>query len=483
MSLTAAMNSAVSGLGAVTRATELVANNIANAATPGYGRRTLALSSYGGGLSGVRVMGVVRQSDPILASQRRDADAQLAQADVRTSFFQAVSREIGAPGDIYGLQARLADFDASLITAASRPDLPERLDDAVLQAVELASHISESATGIQARRQQADQAIAGLVSDLNAGLEQLQQINAQMTGTLSAGADTSGLQDQRQQVLDQINAIVPVTVVERQYGQIALYSEGGAILLDGPAAEIGFTPATTVGPQMTVENGGLNGLTLNGIEIRTDSAGGALRGGALGAQFAVRDEWATEAQAGLDTIAQDLIARFEDPALDPTRAAGQPGLFTDGGSALDPTDTIGLAQRLTINADVDPAQGGESWRLRDGVGAAAPGNVGNAGLLNAMNDALTAPRTPPNSNLGAGPHSALSLSTGLVSQLQHQLATAQNAQSYASASQTELTQLELAQGVDTDAELQSLILLEQNYAANARVLETIDTLFTELLRI
>ena len=43
--------------------------------------------------------------------------------------------------------------------------------------------------------------------------------------------------------------------------------------------------------------------------------------------------------------------------------------------------------------------------------------------------------------------------------------------------------LELEDGVDTDAELQRLLLIEQAYAANARMIETVDDMMQALLRI
>ena len=119
---------------------------------------------------------------------------------------------------------------------------------------------------------------------------------------------------------------------------------------------------------MALTSGGLSGLTVNGNPVRTDSLRGALRGGSLSAQFEIRDELGVEAQAELDSVARDLIERFEDPALDPTLSPGDPGLFTDNGNAFDPLTEIGLSAWLRVNPDADPEQGGESWRLRDGLG-------------------------------------------------------------------------------------------------------------------
>jgi flagellar hook-associated protein 1 FlgK len=39
----------------------------------------------------------------------------------------------------------------------------------------------------------------------------------------------------------------------------------------------------------------------------------------------------------------------------------------------------------------------------------------------------------------------------------------------------------LASGVDTDQELQTLLQVERMYAANAKVMQTVDTLITTLL--
>ena len=42
---------------------------------------------------------------------------------------------------------------------------------------------------------------------------------------------------------------------------------------------------------------------------------------------------------------------------------------------------------------------------------------------------------------------------------------------------------ELSQGVDSDEELSQLILIEQAYAANARMLQVVDELMETLLRL
>ncbi len=52
---------------------------------------------------------------------------------------------------------------------------------------------------------------------------------------------------------------------------------------------------------------------------------------------------------------------------------------------------------------------------------------------------------------------------------------------FAAVRATEAEQFLMADGVDTDRELQRLMLIEQAYAANARVLQTVDDMMNALM--
>ena len=160
---------------------------------------------------------------------------------------------------------------------------------------------------------------------------------------------------------------------------------------------------------------------------------------------------------------------------------GAPGLFTDRGGAFNPLTEAGLAGRLTINAAADPAQGGQLWRLRDGLGAATQGNVGDTTLLTAMTDAMQAARVPASGPFIGAARSAAGLAADVLSNISGQRQQADIRQSYATTRQAAMTELQLADGVDTDAEMQDLLVIEQAYAANARVIQTIDSLIQTLI--
>ena len=182
---------------------------------------------------------------------------------------------------------------------------------------------------------EADGSIARQVTRLNEGLELVQTLNYKIKDAVARGQDPSSLMDMRQVAIDDISQIVPLKQLDRDFGQVALFTPGGAIVLDSQAVTFGFDAVGVIVPEMTLESGALSGLTINGKPVRTDGQNSPIQGGSLAALFEVRDSLAATAQVQLDAVARDLIERFEDPAIDPTLGAGDPGLFTDAGAALE----------------------------------------------------------------------------------------------------------------------------------------------------
>lgn len=485
MSISHSLSNALSGLTAASRAAEVVSANVSNATTDGYGRRVLntASATVGGRGTGVAVVGVQRDVNQQVLADRRLSDAAVASNSVTAGFFDDLQSALGLPEAGDSLGGRLAQLESNLIEAASRPDSDTRLSDVVTSAKELVGKLADASATIQGTREQADQQIARSVDALNSNLSKIADLNGQIRIQVAGGQDAAGLMDQRQVLIDQVASIVPVRVVQQDFGQVALFSSHGAGLVNGTPAEFSFTAAGTIVPEMSLGAGSLSGLTLNGQPIQVSGTYAPLAGGELAALFDLRDNLAVTAQSELDAVARDLVERFQDPALDATRAPGAAGLITDGGAVFDPLNEVGLSGRLTLNALADPDQGGAVWRLRDGLGATAPGPVGETALLTDLADALSGARSPASGRFAGAPRSASGLASELLSFAASSLQTARAEESYATAKGTALKQAELEGGVDIDQEMQMLLQIERSYSANARVVQTLDDLIDTLLRL
>ena len=483
MSVNNTLSNALSGLIAASRAAEVVSANISNSMTEGYGVRELQLSamSLDGTGTGVRVEGIGRKSDIGLITDRRAANAAYSSAEASWQYFEKIQGSIGLPGQDGSLNDRIAEFESDLIEASSRPDSQPRLLSVLRSAQGVATQINSISDQIQGERKDADDLIESEVQRLNTFLQHIEILNRDVRLQTGAGRDASSLMDQRQQMIDRISSLVPVNELPREHGEIALITTGGAILLDGKAARFSFDAVGVVTADMTIQSGALGQLTMNGELVDTQRKFHSMAGGKLAELFKVRDEYSVESQSAIDGFARDIIERFSDPDVDLTLSAGAPGIFTDLGASLTVSDEVGLAARLQVNPLIDPSGGGEIWKLRAGLNAAVPGDVGDSTLLSRLSNAISSERVPPSGGFMAASRSSSGLASDLLSRIGAERESADANLGYASTKFTTLQGLELQNGVDTDHELQQLLLIEQAYAANAKMVQAVDEMIQQLL--
>jgi flagellar hook-associated protein 1 FlgK len=489
MSIANALSNALTGLNATGKLAEITSGNLANALTDGYGRQTVGLSSavLGGFGAGVAVTGVDRASSPELTSARRVADGDLAGGQGKLDAVVRLEHSIGVVGGSDTLATRIVAFEASLRQLAETPELAPRQAAAAAAADDLAVTLNQISTESARVRQTADAEISRQITEVNTSLSKIAKLNRQIQIFSASGRETASLVDQREQLIDRVASIVPIREHARSDGVVELTTAQGLSLVDTRAREIGFTPTPIITAPMRYDGGGgaLSGLTLNGVDITPGGPGSqAITGGALAGQFAVRDDIATEVSDRADALAADLIGRLAASGVDPTLAPGAPGLFTDNGGAYDPLTLTGLAGRIQLNAAVDPDAGGDPALIRDGLGAITPGPAVNGDLPRALLDALTATNsviTVP----GLSP--ALSFAgaaAGLIELTAFDRVSAEIGVATFSSTRETLAGAEAeAIGVNSDAELQALIQIEQAFAANVQVIQTATRMLDQLLEI
>lgn len=485
MSLSSAISNSLSGLTAAARGTEVVSTNIASKSVAGFARRELELSSriYAANGGGVSIDGISRLINSGLLSESRQSQATAARSGILTEFHAAMETSFGTANDSTSLMSVLTAFDTSLISASARPDSEVRLREVFDSAVALSDKVNSIAQSIEDARTQADKSISTDVGRLNDTLGRIAELNRQITTLKSQGHDASSLIDARQAAIDDISDIVPVVEVGRENGRIALFTKGGATLLDGSEpARIEFSASGHVTADMDVSNGSLSLITLNGKPL-SESEMAILSGGSLAANFEIRDKTAPAYQTQVDALARELYDRFSGPQVDPSLSVGQHGLFSDHDNDLAAGNEPGLANRISVSTEFNPDSGGALWRIRAGMNAPDAGDSGNSSLLLAMSSALSENRSPASPSLSNASRSMLTLATEQASQaasfrIRSESTNLQN--------ETQLNSLKtalLSGGVDTDTEMQSLLMLENAYAANAKVLQTANDMLDELLRL
>lgn len=485
MSISSALINATSGLSAASRRADVVSNNVANALTPGFSRRDVHVSEnvVNGRGAGVQVNGVTRATDQAITTDRRLAESATSRDQVITTAHTAFNSALGEPDDAFSLFAQYQNFESSLRSLAQSPESQALQSLSLDTAKALVSNLHGLSDQAQSARLRADGDIAQQVTAINDTLKQIEDLNSAVSAATAGGRDATSLEDQRKILIDQISESIPIREVRRDRGKVDLITDEGVFLIAGKAQEIEFTAANTIGPTESLAGGDLSGLTVNGVDITPGGDGTfSLRQGSIAGLFAVRDDIATGFQTKLDGLARDVIERFE--GIDPTLSPGDPGLFTDAGSAFDPTAETGLAARIAINAAADPEQGGAIWRLRDGLGATVQGQAGNASIITALLDTLTELKTPPAGTGETGFLSAANIVANVTSSVgQARLSSESRLVASSARAQSLFEAEQRATSVDTDLELQKLLLIEQAFAANARVIQTADELLTRLIEL
>ncbi|WP_298915600.1 flagellar hook-associated protein FlgK [uncultured Algimonas sp.] len=460
MSIIASLANARSGMSATGVRAQVTSANIANVSTTGYVRREVVLSQSG--QTGVTVTGVSRVQDKILLQSRRDAQAQSAGSEVIDASLKRALSAFGEPGSQTGIFGRLTQFETDLQTLRSTPESAAAQNVTVDSLKDLTRSLTKAAQDLQAERTQADARLATDISQVNEIAEDLYELNGHIRKAGAAGGDTAALLDQRDAMIGEISKRLPVKVDYEDSGAVTIRTATGLTLVGPTVTKIEFQPAFRIGSAdtTTASGGRLSIPTLHGEPIAPGSGPHGVGEGRIAAWLELRDDQLPTQADALDTFAFDLASAFD--------AIGEP-LLLDTGAPVLAANKKGLAERLGVNALIDPLRGGEPRRLRDGLASVAPGAPGNDVGLSRLTETLA----PFAGQLGT-----------LISDVS---TVAFRASRIHAGNLARVTTLDEAHnqltGVDLDYELQNLLAIEQAYTANAKIIQAVSDMFDTLARI
>ena len=244
--MTDLMSIGASGLRAYRDALGTTSDNIANAQTAGYVRRTVRLAEAPGSgdmalyraataPAGVLVDGVQRSVDQWLVEDSRTSISGSGRASSRLQWLEAAERALDDGENGVG-QSLTSMFNAADTLAADPNSAAWRLSfvQSVGSAVEAfqrtAGELQSVADGIAAS------AAAG-VDQVNSDVAALQRVNQGLLRAREGSTNQASLLDERDRLLDSLSEALPISVGFDAQGTatVRVGSSTGPVLLDGPA--------------------------------------------------------------------------------------------------------------------------------------------------------------------------------------------------------------------------------------------------------
>lgn len=435
----------LSGAKAARIGLDVTAQNIANAATEGYVRRSIGLTEVAStgynqsvrdvSLSGVRVDKIVRNADAFRQSEVRRTGSDTARADAEVSGLGNIESAL----EQSGVYPAITGFDAAL------QKLKEDPVDTSLRASVIEAARTMGAT-FQIAAKEMDAVGKGLQFEASDGVTQVNRIagelartNLRLARAADASSDQTALLDQRDKLLADLSQYGDITTSLAQDGSVTVTL--GSTASGDPLVSGGTAKALAMAVSGTTVSYTLGGeaLTLSGGSL----AGQQLALGKL-----------DQLQGDLDDLADTIVTKVNDAQ----------GLGTDRDGAAGADLLTGSTAATIALATSDPAK----------IATAPAGALKNSrdsGNLDAMRASLSV--ADPAGRMDAILFDISATVSGRTV-TRDALATISGAARTALAAQT---------GVDLDTEGVNLVRYQQAFQASGRVMQVAASLFDSLLQI
>lgn len=423
-----------SGTRAYRAAMAAISENIANASTTGYARRSVSMAESGASTTtmatyvsranfgGVQVTGVNRASDPYLDASVRLTGQSLGSANARLRWLSDTETALNDSGTgigelMSGLYQNIDKLAASPNDTSLRVttlDSISRLADAFRQT---AADLDGVSTGIATEAQ-------ANISTVNRALSDLASINNSLLRAQPGTSAYAQLLDSRDAALETLTGNMDVSISFGAHDTVQL-SYGGQSLVSGNVAS-----------QLSVTANGDGTLAL------ATSDGAALPApsdGTLGGLFSAA-QTVSQRRASVDGLAQQFVTN-----INAWHAQGR----TDSGAAGGPLLTITAGAATMAALITDPAQ--LATRSADGT---LNGNLIAAGAM-----------LRGGGSVEQGWTALIATHGNLLAATKAEQTTAQGRSDQAIAAR------EAVSGVDLDMEAAELLRIQQAYSGSAKILQ------------
>ncbi|MFB0493293.1 flagellar hook-associated protein 1 FlgK [Methylobacterium sp. OAE515] len=359
-----ALSNATAGLAATQAAINVVSQNVANAGTAGYVKRTLTSVATGTNNLGVASGAVTRSFDAAALKQLRLETSGAAYTSTKSGIISQLDALYGTPGSSTALDGTLNTFTESLQELAANPTSAAARTTVLSNASALASQINGAANSVQNLRTGIEAQLGADTQSASSLLSSIADLNKKIQNTTDS-TSLADLQDQRDQAINNLSSYMDVKTTAQSDGTVTVLTQSGATLVDrGNAASLSFDGRGTLSANSsysaTPRTVGTITATLPGGGKIDLGEPGVLRSGSLAAQIELRDQTLPQAQRQLDDLAAGLASSLTNTGT--TGTLGSSGDTQITVSAMQPgntitfpvTDSTGAVRNVTLVASAKP---------------------------------------------------------------------------------------------------------------------------------
>jgi flagellar hook-associated protein 1 len=348
VSLNGITSSALSGLQTAQTALSVVSNNVTNLNTAGYVREVVNQSplSANGQVMGVDIASIQRVASQFLQQESLSAGGSSSQYDTMANLFTQLNGLLGAPGDSQSLSTGLTNLQSALATASQAPTSSSSYT-AVLNALQgVASDVNNVSSTITSLQGQIDSQVVGSVSSTNSLLQQIYQLNTQITGATSAGNSASALEDQRDTALTSLSQVMGIKVTQNSNGSVNVSTPDGINLVSSTYATLSYSGGT--------QNGSYGNIQIQDTNPQSGQLIGQaqaldphLDGGSLDGLITMRDQTLGGLAQSLGNFAQN-VSQAVNAQANANAAFPPPTTLTGRDTGLLSTDALNFSGQTTI---------------------------------------------------------------------------------------------------------------------------------------
>ncbi len=283
MSLNVALTNAISGLRLNQAALDVAAQNVANVNTEGYSRKIVQQQTVvlGGLGSGVEITAIARNVNEFLLKDMRAAVSQLNDSQVQDDFYSRMQDLFGSLKSDTSISAYVTNLATRFQSLVNAPEDVALRSQVVAQADLLAQQFQSIATELQELRLSADRSISDGVTEVQAQLTKIHELNVTIAEHKALGLPLTDLQDQRDIAINKVSEQMGVNYFGRTSGEIVLMTEAGRLMVDRTVPTITHTPASSFDNTISwnaAGTGAVGGIDFNNIDITSEIITGRIAG-------------------------------------------------------------------------------------------------------------------------------------------------------------------------------------------------------------